>query len=85
LADDTLNNVSISHATYTRLNPYSAKKLTLQGTVSWTTTSDTAIFLRADELFFDSGAIVHANGESIFLGQDGGKGGSGGVLSIKKL
>ncbi|MCB0391752.1 MAG: hypothetical protein KDD58_10690 [Bdellovibrionales bacterium] len=79
LADDTLADTTIDGYIYTRVNPYSAKQLTINGNVSHELRKPSAIFLRAESLIFSPGSVLSANGENGHDGHYGGEGGNGGA------
>lgn len=79
LGDSTLSNTTIDSTIYHAGNPYSARNLTISGTLS-PTSSATALFLRADVLTLGASTIISANGSDgvTTTNNHGGHGGSGG-------
>ncbi|MCB0420073.1 MAG: hypothetical protein KDD61_03705 [Bdellovibrionales bacterium] len=79
LSDETLSDTTINGYIYTRINPYTAKQLTISGTVQHELRKPSAIFLRAIDLIFSPGSMLSANGEPGHNGHYGGEGGNGGA------
>ncbi len=77
LSDSTLTTTTINSTSHSRVNPYSAKNLTINGTVSWNTAGPTVLFLQVNNLIMTSGSVLDASGLTP-TGTIGGSGGSGG-------
>lgn len=82
IADTTLTGpTTLDASIYTRVNPFSAKTLTVNGTVSWDTNTYSAIFMNVNQLVLGTSAVIDASGTTA-TGASGtgvaGKGGSGG-------
>ncbi|HVJ66142.1 MAG TPA: tandem-95 repeat protein [Bdellovibrionota bacterium] len=78
LSDATLNDTAtIDASSYSRVKPYAAKTLTINGTVSAASTGPTVMFLRAETLAMGTSAILSVDGAA-GSGLIGGRGGSGG-------
>lgn len=82
LGDTALNNTTIDSSIFHAGNPYSARNLSISGTLA-PTSAATALFLRADTITLGASTVISANGSdgvttSSNHGGHGGAGGSGG-------
>jgi hypothetical protein len=80
LADGTLSATDLDGFSYTRINPYSKKDLTVSGNISYQSGTPSALFFRVKNFILTPGTVISANG-TMGPGVEGGSGGSGGAGS----
>lgn len=81
LSSHSIANYLINSFQHNIWNPFSANTLTISGTVTYAAQTPSAVFLRANQIVFSPGSIVHANGTDHYSPSfllNGGSGGSGG-------